>query len=115
MNFCDLPATRRPTRHRGTNQQGFTLIELLVVLAILGLLVGLVAPQVMRYLGRAKTDAARIEIQNFAGALDLYRLDVQRYPTQEEGLASLLTAPAGLRGWAGPYIQQRAIPNDPWG
>jgi general secretion pathway protein G len=103
------------TPRRSPGEDGFTLIELLVVLAILGLLVGLVAPRVLSYLGRAKTDAAHVQIQNIAGALDLYRLDVSRYPTQEEGLQALITRPPGVPGWAGPYLQQKTMPTDPWG
>jgi general secretion pathway protein G len=95
-------------------QSGFTLIELLVVLAILGLLIGLVAPQVMKYLGRARTDAARVQIQNISGALDLFRLDMHRYPSQQEGLQALVEMPTGLASWNGPYLQQKKLPLDPW-
>jgi general secretion pathway protein G len=94
---------------------GFTLIELLVVLAILGMLVALVTPQVLKYLGRAKTDATRIQIENISGALDLFRLDVGRYPTQVEGLHALVEGPAGLSVWNGPYIKQKGVPSDAWG
>ena len=95
---------------------GFTLVELLVVLAILGLIVALVTPQVLKYLGRAKTDTARIEIQTLGNALDLYRLDMQHYPTQQEGLQALVEAPSGATDlWRGPYIKQRDLPLDPWG
>ncbi|MBV9859451.1 MAG: type II secretion system major pseudopilin GspG [Alphaproteobacteria bacterium] len=100
---------------RSAAAAGFTLIELLVVLAILGLLVGLVTPQVMKYLGRARTDTARVDIQNIEAALDLFRLDLARYPTQEEGLQALVRKPPGLERWQGPYIKQAKAPVDPWG
>ena len=99
----------------GARQNGFTLIELLVVLAILGLIVALVTPQVLKYLGRAKTDTARIEIQNIGNALDLFRLDMSRYPSQPEGLEALIEAPPGAAQWNGPYLKQRKLPLDPWG
>ncbi|MGH7036281.1 MAG: type II secretion system major pseudopilin GspG [Stellaceae bacterium] len=107
--------TRRLTRAESGRTSGFTLIELLVVLAILGMIVAFVTPQVLKYLGRAKTDAAHIQIENLAGALDLFRLDVGRYPTQQEGLAALVEHPAGLNSWNGPYLKQKSIPADPWG
>jgi general secretion pathway protein G len=88
---------------------------LLVVLAILGLLIGLVAPPVIRYLGRAKTDVAKVDIHNLESALDLYRLDLGRYPTQAEGLPALVEKPAGLEHWQGPYLKQKTVPADPWG
>jgi general secretion pathway protein G len=90
------------------------LIELLVVLAILGLVVALVTPQVLKYLGRAKTDAAHIQIENLSGALDLFKLDVSRYPTQQEGLQALVEQPPGLTSWSGPYLKQKKVPLDPW-
>jgi general secretion pathway protein G len=106
---------RAKLKRQDDREFGFTLIELLVVLAILGMLVALVTPQVLKYLGRAKTDTTRIQIENISGALDLFRLDVGRYPTQVEGLQALVEAPAGLSVWNGPYLKQKGIPLDPWG
>ena len=95
---------------------GFTLVELLVVLAILGLLAAIASPQVMKHLGHAKVQTARIEIKNIGQALDLFHLDVGRYPTQEEGLNALVTQPAQqLESWRGPYLDKHANLNDPWG
>jgi general secretion pathway protein G len=107
-------SNRRPALDVSRREAGFTLIELLVVLAILGLIVALVTPQVLKYLGRAKTDAARIQIQNLSGALDLFKLDMQRYPTQDEALQALIEAPPGAATWNGPYLKQK-VPLDPWG
>lgn len=94
--------------------QGFTLIELLVVLAIIGLLAGLVGPQVMKHLGESKTKAARLQIEELASALDTYRLDVGRYPSTDEGLTALIEAPDAARNWNGPYLRKKKIPLDPW-
>jgi general secretion pathway protein G len=107
--------TPKPTGSIARRDAGFTLVELLVVLAILALIVALVSPQVLKYLGRAKVDAAKIEIQNIGAALDLYRLDLSRYPLQQEGLQALVQAPPGADRWAGPYIKQKNAPADPWG
>ncbi len=93
---------------------GFTLIELLVVLVILGLLVGLVGPRVVNYLGGAKTDTAKLQIEHISAALDLFLLDVGRYPTQEEGLAALGDSSTGVKNWNGPYLKKKSVPNDPW-
>jgi general secretion pathway protein G len=97
------------------SQSGFTLVELLVVLAILGLLVAVATPQVLKYLGRAKSDTARIEIKSMSTALDLFLLDVGRYPTQQEGLDALVANPGSLPNWHGPYLKGSSIPSDPWG
>jgi len=100
---------------RRRREAGFTLIELLVVLAILGMLVALATPQVLKYLERAKVETAGIEVKNLQGALDLYLLDVGHYPTQQEGLAALVQNPGSLPSWRGPYLKTTTLPNDPWG
>lgn len=94
--------------------QGFTLIELLVVLAILTLLAGLVGPRVLGQLGGAKSKTAGVQIADLEKSLELFKLDVGRYPTTEEGLAALSTKPGAATGWNGPYIKGN-VPNDPWG
>lgn len=103
------------TTPRRGRAAGFTLLELLVVLAILGLLAAIAAPQVLKHLGGAKSDAARIQIQNLAATLDLYRLDTGRYPTEREGLVSLVERPAGDPVWDGPYLKRKDALTDPWG
>jgi general secretion pathway protein G len=94
---------------------GFTLLEMLVVLAIMGLLAAIIAPQVLKYLGTSRTQTAKVQIQNVDAALQLFRLDVGRFPTQEEGLNALVTAPPTAPGWNGPYLQKPSALNDPWG
>lgn len=93
---------------------GFTLVELLVVLAILGLLMGLVGPQVLNRLGGAKTDTAGLQIRDLEQSLELYKLDVGRYPTTDQGLQALVAAPQGVVGWNGPYLKKPEVPLDPW-
>ena len=93
---------------------GFTLIELMIVLFILGLLAALVAPRLMGRVGQAKIKSAKAQIQLLATALDLYHLDVGRYPTEEEGLKSLREKPEALSSWGGPYLD-KDVPKDPWG
>lgn len=102
-------------RKLGRRCRGFTLIELLVVLVILGLLAGLAGPRVLRYLNDAKTDTARLQIEELGAGLDLYYLDHGRYPTTEEGLAALVEPPGGTSGWNGPYLKKPVLPEDPWG
>lgn len=93
---------------------GFTLIELMIVLFILGLLAALVAPRLMGRVGKAKQKAAQAQIQMLSTALDLFHLDVGRYPSDEEGLKALVQRPENLPGWAGPYLE-KGVPKDPWG
>lgn len=102
------------TRIVAIGTAGFTLIEMLVVLAIIGLLVGLVAPRVFNQLAEAKVRTAHIQIESFKNSLDLFFLDAGRYPTSSEGLAALTTRPAGLDNWNGPYIKGASMPRDPW-
>ena len=86
-------------------QLGFTLLELLVVLAILGLLIGLVAPAALRQLGSAKEKIAHQSIERLAGVLDIYKLDLGTYPTTEQGLMALIERPSGQSRWNGPYLK----------
>ncbi len=105
----------RKSAGQNGGEDAFTLVELLVVLAIIGLVAGVVGPQVLRYLGSAKVTTTQTQMANIASALDLYYLDVGAYPPQEEGLAALATPPAGLVGWNGPYLKTGGALKDSWG
>lgn len=100
---------------RRSQEQGYTLIELLVVLAILGLLVAIAVPQLMKSLDRAKSDTARVQIEKLSSILDLYRLDLGQYPTEQAGLTALVEAPADVERWNGPYLKNCEALIDPWG
>jgi len=96
--------------------RGFTLIELLVVIVVIGILATLVAPNVFRHIGAAKDATARSQIEMLGAALDAYRLDTGRYPTTQQGLTALWTAPATegpALNWRGPYLR-KDVPLDPW-
>jgi general secretion pathway protein G len=92
---------------------GFTLIELLVVLAIIGLLAGLVGPRMMNALGGAKTKTAKVQIKDLEQSLEMYKLDVGQYPSNNEGLNALMQKPGNADGWNGPYLKSD-VPKDPW-
>ena len=100
-------------KRRSPRQAGFTLMELLVVLAILGLLMSLVGPQVLNQLGGAKTKTAGIQIKDLEQALEMYKLDVGRFPSTSEGLQALVKKPGNATGWNGPYLKSD-VPLDPW-
>lgn len=96
------------------DEKGFTLLELLVVLVILTLLVGLAGPMVVRQFAKAKSDTARVEVQRLVTDLEFFRVDVGRFPTEEEGLTALISPPENAPGWAGPYLPNADQINDPW-
>tara|TARA_R110002110_G_scaffold415765_2_gene655203 strand:- start:54533 stop:54982 length:450 start_codon:yes stop_codon:yes gene_type:complete len=106
-------AMRINSSSRMQRARGFTLMELLVVLAILGLLASLVGPQVLNTLGGAKTKTAGIQIKDLEQALEMYKLDVGRFPSTSEGLSALVNKPSGVAGWNGPYLKS-GVPLDPW-
>ena len=98
-------------------RSGFTLLELVVVIIVLGLLAGLVAPQIIGRLSDAKSTTARTQIELLSVALDGYRLDNGNYPTTDQGLTALRdrpTRPPVPSNWRGPYLR-KAVPVDPWG
>lgn len=103
---------KKPTSRN--RRAGMTLLEIMVVLAIIALIAGLVAPRLMSSFGRAKSQAAQIQLTNLKGALQLYYIDVGRYPTEAEGLNALVIAPEGSNGWHGPYVDGTTALLDPW-
>lgn len=109
-----LAIKRYFARKRRLGSAGFTLVELLVVLAILGMIAAIAVPQTLGYLGRAKSKTAGIQIDNLGAALDLYRLNVGRYPSDSEGLDALVNPPGDTGNWAGPYLKKQSSILDPW-
>jgi general secretion pathway protein G len=104
---------KRERQHR-PGEAGFTLVEMLVVITIIGLIMGLIGPRVLNYLSESKVKAARIQLQSFSSALDLFFLDAGRYPSSSEGLAALMQRTPGVAAWNGPYLKGNTLPNDPW-
>ena len=96
-------------------QAGFTLVEVIVVLSIMGLIMSLVGPRVLGYLTDAKAKTARIQVETLSSAVELFFIDNGRYPLDSEGLQALVSPPAALSSWNGPYLKGAAVPKDPWG
>jgi len=109
-----MPEEREPGKAIQLADAGFTLLEILVVIAILGLLIGLVAPAVLRQLGGARVSVARQSIEGLGSVLDIYKLDNGNYPTTAQGLDVLVTRPPDGGNWNGPYVKGDKLPVDPW-
>lgn len=99
---------------RRTGAAGFTLLEMIIVVAIIGLIAALVVPRLSRNLGTSEVTATRAQISQTATAVEQFRTDVGRYPTEQEGLKALIEAPVGVENWRGPYLEKRTTPKDAW-
>jgi general secretion pathway protein G len=113
--FIVLRGRLRRSRPNRRLEAGFTLVELLVVMVILVLLAGLVAPRVMGYLSSSRTKTAKVQIESLSTSLELFKLDMGHYPTEQEGLNALVERPSNPGRWNGPYLQKNKVPLDPWG
>lgn len=99
---------------KSSKEDGYSLLEILVVLAIIGTLMTLVAPKLMGQVDKSQKIAAKAQTRTLRLALDSFKLDTGRYPTQAEGLAALMAPPANMSGaWYGPYMDGE-LPMDPW-
>jgi general secretion pathway protein G len=105
MKYRNLPRRAR----------GFTLLEIVIVLIILGTVMAFVAPKIFGNLEKANQAMAKARIEQISGQLEIFKLEVGRYPNSQEGLASLVAKPGGLDKWNGPYVKDPAILKDPWG
>ena len=103
---------RTPDRRR---EDGYTLTEMLVVIGIIGLIAAVLTPGIIGQFTRAKSKAAQLQLQTLAADIEAFSSDVQRYPTQAEGLNALLQEPSNADGWSGPYVKDQKMLNDPWG
>ncbi len=118
MNNTSSNAGFAAQRHRGASSRGMrgmTLIEILVVLVLIGVVLGVVGGNFIGKGEKAKADAAKIEMGQIGQTLDLYKLETGRYPSTQEGLQALISAPAGVNNWNGPYWKKTTVPKDPWG
>ena len=106
---------KNQTGGKWARQSGFTLLELLVVLTLLGLFAIIATPRVLQYLSGAKSKTAQVQVEQLGGALDLFRLDVGRYPTEQEGIVALVEKPGDAERWNGPYVKKKDMLKDPWG
>jgi general secretion pathway protein G len=106
--------SRLHSRH-GHVRSGMTLLELLPVLAAIAIVAGVVGPNLFRNVGDAKTTSAKTQVDIFGTALGAYRLDNDRFPTTQQGLDALRSAPIeNAKTWRGPYLT-KLVPRDPWG
>ncbi|MEL6839243.1 MAG: type II secretion system major pseudopilin GspG [Pseudomonadota bacterium] len=102
-------------RRRQPQTTGFSLIEMLVAVAIVGLLIGVVGPAAMRQLQSSRVTTAEAQITQLRSALDIFLIEVGRYPTEQEGLNALISGAGTIPGWNGPYLRDGQLPADPWG
>lgn len=98
--------------------KGFTLIEVLVVVVIMGMLIGLIGPNVLGQVDKARVTTAKADLATLSQALDMYKLDNHFYPTTDQGLEALISKPTASpvpKNWNSQgYLKGSEIPKDPW-
>jgi general secretion pathway protein G len=107
----------RPSKssNRRRREAGYSLLEILIVLTIIALIAALVGPRLFAQLDRSKVTTARVQVRALETAVETMRVDINRFPTQQEGLPLLMQAdPKVVTGWSGPYLSGD-LPKDPWG
>lgn len=117
LEFAMKSSSRNPvtTPIRGADA-GFTLMEILIVMAIIAMLAALVGPRLMKALSGSQVKTTRLQVEMLSTSLDAFRLDIGRYPTQEEGLKVLVSNPEinSIARWNGPYLRKAKLPTDSW-
>ncbi len=103
------------SHQKALSVSGFTLIELLIVMVIIGLLAAFIVPKLIGRVGESKQTAAKAQIELTSTAIEIFKLDTGKYPSQETGLQALNTKPGDVKNWKGPYMKKDKIPKDPWG
>ena len=94
---------------------GFTLLEILIVVVIIGILAGIVLPRFIGQTDVARANAAKAEMRSLMTALELFKTNYSRYPTNNEGLKALVERPTGVNSWPeGGFLDQAVVPTDPW-
>ena len=106
---------RGPDQRGLTADDGYTLTEMLVVIVIISLIAAVLTPSLLGQLSRARAKTAVLQIESTATSLSLFKDDIGRFPTQEEGLKALVANPGSVQGWLGPYLKSDKALNDPWG
>ena len=115
MKMLAVTLPRRLRSRARRDRAGYSLLEILIVVAIIALLAALVGPRIMAQLDRSKVRTAEVQARALVSALHTMRLDIGRYPTEDEGLTLLVENPSGaVTGWYGPYLDG-GVPADPWG
>ena len=104
----------KTTADHRSRRAGVTILEVLVVLSIIALIAAVTGPRLIGYLGRAKSETAALQITQLRQAVQLFYIDVGRFPSDAEGLSVLVVPPPGEAGWAGPYLENPESVIDPW-
>lgn len=95
---------------------GFTMVELMAMLIIIGLLATLVVTKVASKIDQARETTTKANLKALAAAVNQFRMDTARFPSEDEGLLALIEQPSDVETWEpGGYLETTEIPKDGWG